>query len=123
MNTIVALSEILPIVLLVAYSSVSVGAMIKLYHYRVRGTLLLFAFLLPIAYLLICFTAIKVVGKELEGKRKVRFYILCLKETPWLMPTFVAMTGKYLTGANFVRNMNIAFRDLFDDNHFKMKMS
>ncbi|WP_339167117.1 hypothetical protein NSQ24_01550 [Brevibacillus sp. FSL L8-0520] len=125
MNAMVTLREILPIVILVAYSSLSVGAMIKLYHYGVRGALLFFAFLLPVAFTLISVATIKEVAKakDLRGHKKFRFYMWCLKESPWLMPIFVAIIGKYLSGKNFLLNTKIDFKDVFYDNHFRIKMS
>lgn len=115
-NMISTMMELIPVVILVAYLSLSLGVMIKLMMYGVRGPHLFLSVLTPLGFvILITASAVKYGKKIPTFKYKMYFYWECLRTMPWLLPTTVAILAKDLTSNKFIISVPHLYDDIFND--------
>jgi hypothetical protein len=115
------LMEIFPIVSAVAYVSLSLGVMIKLFMCGVRGPHLVLSFLTPLGFLIMVTAAVINHGKDLPFGRRMRFYYHCIIELPWLFPTTVALLARDLTSNKFLISIPGLFDHMFNDHFLNSK--
>ncbi len=111
------MKEFFPVVLAVAYASLSLGVMIKLIICGVRGPHLILSFLTPLGFFIMVTAAVVNHGKDLRFVPRMRFYYECLIGLPWLFPTTVALLARDLTSNKFLISIPELFDEIFN-NHF-----